>query len=790
MEKITGFIRNHKFITAGVSVFTVLAVLFATVWFNPNIVGTAIVSVSGESAGDTDDLVEARLPQTTTLLDSNGTPFAHFYEQRRTNVEEKDIAPVMKQAIVSIEDRRFFEHNGVDFKGIVRAAVNNLTAGSITSGASTLEQQYVKNYNLIINEGEQDETRDYDTKLFEAAQATKLNKRLSKEQLLTNYLNTVSFGNGAYGIYEGAQTYFGIPPSALNPAQAALLAGLVQAPSTHDPYQNPEGATVRRNDVLDALARDGHVPTGEVERLKKEPLGILENPNITPTGCIAAGAAAHFCDYVRTWLENHDVKDYTTGGYVIRTSLDRATLDESTAALENTVGNPEGVTESIATVQPGDRTHRVLSVTASRPYGQNEGETLQPLTYVNAGDGAGSIFKIFVAAAGMDKGLGSQSRVSVPPRVDAAGLGDGGAENCPAKTWCVENAGTYKDSMTLQDALATSPNTPFVNILKNMKVSDVVDMSIKLGLRSYAGDENIQEFSNRNLGSYILGTTPINAVELSNVGATLSSGGTWCEPSPVDAVVQNNKEVDLNRKPCEKVMNAGAADELSTALSQDITGAGTAAVSAGAAGWTTPLASKTGTTDSSRSSAFLGYTAAFSTAVIAFNDGEASPLCTAPLRQCDSGDLYGGLEPAQTFFAAMPGLASRLDGGYALPNHSDKEGFNPADADMKAVVGMSEKEAIQYLKERGWEDNIRTRKGFKEGFHNGQVTGVAGEVAMRGANITLVIHDQSEAPKPEPAPEQPSTTPTPGGGGGGSAPGGAPGQCTINVFGVPVPVPC
>lgn len=788
MNKVTSLVKDHKITTTIVSAIMVCIIIFATLWFNPNIVGAAIVKVSSnDTAVGTQDLIDAKLPQTTTLLDSDGTPFAHFYEQRRTNVEEKDIAPAMKNAIVSIEDRRFFEHNGVDFKGIVRAAINNLTAGSVTSGASTLEQQYVKNYHLILSEGEQDETRDYNTKLLEAAYATKLNKKLTKEQLLTNYLNTVSFGNGAYGIYEAAQTYFGINPKDLNVVQSALLAGLVQAPTTHDPYQNPDGATSRRNDVLDALARDGHITPQEAEKYKKEPLGILPEPNITPTGCIAAGTAAHYCDYVRTWMENHGINDFTTGGYTIKTSLNRATLDESTQALNNIVGNPEGVTESIATVEPGDKLHRVISLTASRPYGQNEGETLQPLTYANAGDGAGSIFKIFVAAAGMNQGLSRESRLSVPARVDAAGLGDGGAEGCPAKTWCVENACAYKDSMTLEEALATSPNTPFVNILKNMKVSTVVDMSIKLGLRSYTGENNIQEFSNRNLGSYILGTTPTNALELSNVGATLASGGTWCEPSPVDAIIQNKKEITIDRTPCEQVMEPGAADELSAALSHD-TVDGTASASAKNAGWVTPLSAKTGTTDSSRSSAFLGFTSAFSTAVIAFNDGNASPLCTSPLRQCDVGDLYGGLEPAQTFFAAMPGTAARLEGGYSLPSHQGAS-FNSAADDMKAVVGMTENQARQYLKEHGW-GNVSARRGYKEGFQDGQVTGVAGEVAMRGANVTLVLQDSTQAPPP-PAPTAPAPTAPGAPNRDGQRPQpSVPQQCTINILGVPVPVPC
>ena len=221
--------------------------------------------------------------------------------------------------------------------------------------------------------------------------------------------------------------------------------------------------------------------------------------------------------------------------------------------------------------------------------------------------------------------------------------------------------------MNVTDALATSPNTAFAKLISQVGVQRTVDMAVKLGLRSYAlpgtardydpdSNESLADFVKRqNLGSFTLGPIEVNALELSNVAATLASGGMWCPPNPIDKIFdRNGKEVSVTTETCEQVVPEGLANTLANAMSKDDTGGGTAAGSAGSVGWNLPMSGKTGTTESHRSSGFVGFTSDFAAANYIYDDSPTpADLCSFPLRQCGCGDLYGGNEPARTWFAAM-----------------------------------------------------------------------------------------------------------------------------------------
>ena len=292
---------------------------------------------------------------------------------------------------------------------------------------------------------------------------------------------------------------------------------------------------------------------------------------------------------------------------------------------------------------------------------------MQPQPFSLVGDGAGSIFKVFTTAAALEMGMGINAQLDAPARFEAKGLGSGGAKGCPPATWCVLNAGNYRGAMSVTDALATSPNTAFAKLISQVGVQRTVDMAVKLGLRSYAlpgtardydpdSNESLADFVKRqNLGSFTLGPIEVNPLELSNVAATLASGGTWCPPNPIDKVFdRNGKEVSVTTETCEQVVPEGLANTLANAMSKDDTGAGTAAGAAGSAGWNLPMSGKTGTTEAHRSSGFLGFTSAFAAANYIYDDSTTpSELCSFPLRQCGSGNLFGGNEPARTWFTAM-----------------------------------------------------------------------------------------------------------------------------------------
>src|SRR5271168_3855839 len=285
-----------------------LASVVATALMFPLAGGVGLLSnrASEVVANGSAQLVEGDVPQVSTMVDAAGNPIAWLYTQRRFEVASDHIADTMKLAIVSIEDKRFAEHNGVDWQGTLTGLAGYASGDAETRGGSTIEQQYVKNYQLLVTAQTDAERRAaVETtparKLREIRMALTLDKTFSKAEILTRYLNLVSFGNNSFGVQDAAQTYFGINASDLNWQQAALLAGLVQSTSTLNPYSNPDGALARRNLVLDTMIDNLPQETDALRAAKAEPLGILPQPNELPRGCIAAGDRAFFCDYVQSY---------------------------------------------------------------------------------------------------------------------------------------------------------------------------------------------------------------------------------------------------------------------------------------------------------------------------------------------------------------------------------------------------------------------------------------------------------------------------------------------------------
>ena len=723
-------------------------------------------------------VVSGEAPTITTITDVHGTPMAWLYEQRRTNVESDLISDEMKDAIVAIEDRRFWEHSGVDWQGTIRAALANFTSGSVQQGASTIEQQLIKNHALLVEAETEAERRaatatDYGRKLREIRIAQDLEDNLSKDEVLTRYLNLVPFGNGSFGVEDAARTYFGITAAELSVPQAALLAGLVQQTSGLNPYTNPDGALYRRNDVLNAMADTGSISRAQADDAIATDLGVLPEPNRLPQGCIAAGDSGFFCDYVIEYLAEHglDRAALSRGGYTVRTTLDPAVQ----ASIQNSVrthASPtaQGVAEVMNIIEPGTDSRRVLAMASSRVYGLDADamQTVQPQPHSPVGNGAGSVFKIFAATAAVEQGMGIDTELAVPRRYEATGLGTGGAAGCPANMYCVENVGTFPQTMTLRESLARSPNTPFIAMSEQVGVDGVMDMAVRLGMRSYLepgsfdGESSVADYvSDNTLGSFALGPTPVDALELTNVGATLASDGRWCEPNPIEELTdRDGNPVQLEEPACEQAVDPGVAHAMAHALSSDIDG-GTAEAAAETVNWDGPVAAKTGTTESNQSAAFLGFTSGLAGAVYVYNDSPTTTeLCTSPLRQCWSGDLYGGREPALTWFGAVSPIIDDF-GGKVLPDMDPAFHEGTARARMPDVVGMQEAEAREVLEEAGY--GVQSTTVGQTGMPRGTVSGVRTPgVLLQGGTVTLEISDGTRpAPAPAPAP-----APRPGGGGG------------------------
>src|SRR6476646_3115006 len=344
-----------------------LASVVAAALIFPVVGGFALISnrASDVVANGSAQLVEGEVPQVSTMVDAKGNIIAWLYSQRRFEVPGEQIANTMKLAIVSIEDKRFAEHNGVDWQGTLTGLSGYLSGNLDTRGGSTLEQQYVKNYQLlVIAQTDAEKRAAIETtparKLREIRMALTLDKTFTKPEILTRYLNLVSFGNGAFGIQDAAQTYFGINASELNWEQAALLAGMVQSTSTLNPYTNPDGALARRNLVLDTMIENIPDYASELREASQQPLGILPRPNPLPQGCIGAGDRAFFCDYALSYLARAGIQkdDLARNGYLIRTTLDPKVQDSVKRAIDK-VASPtlDGIASVTSVIKPGRDTH-------------------------------------------------------------------------------------------------------------------------------------------------------------------------------------------------------------------------------------------------------------------------------------------------------------------------------------------------------------------------------------------------------------------------------------------------
>jgi membrane peptidoglycan carboxypeptidase len=686
--------------------------------------GLAANQASDSLSGLSTELIDGALPQTTTVTDSRGTPIAHLFAQDRELVTAGQVAPAMVAALIAVEDRRFFEHGGVDWPGTLRAVLANTASGDIEQGASTLTQQYVKNYTLYVLAGSETERlqaveQTPARKLREVQIAMQLEQQLTKDEILTRYLNTVFWGNGAYGIAAAARTYFGVTPDQLTIPQAALLAGMVRSTSGFDPVRHPEAALERRNLVIRLMLEQGMIDDEQAQAALASPLGVVSPLDTLPNGCIGAGDDGFFCSYVIHYLAAAGISQsqLERGGYTVRTTLDPDAMAAMTASLKAQVppDSPDAA-NVMSIVQPGTDKHRVLAMGSSRVYGLDAAarQTSYGLPYEPVNLGAGSTYKIFTAATALEKGLGINTQIEVPPGGYASPIyRDGNGRPIP-----VQNAGSYAPRLSLTDALAQSPNTAFIRLEEFTGVPPVVDMAVRLGMRSLATtpfvdpatgrptDRSIAEVTKaQNQASFTLGVTPTSVLELANVGATLASAGRWCPPTPIESITDAaGNAVPVPEAPCEQVVEPGLANTLLTGLSKDDQPGGTAAGAAGQFGWTRPMAGKTGTTQVHQSAAFFGAVPQMAGAVITFdNSANPRPLCDGPGAPfaCRSGNIFGGKTPAQTWFGAMtPLLAGRPV--EPLPPTDPRYLEGGAATRVPDVIGRTEADARARLERAGF----------------------------------------------------------------------------------------
>ncbi|MGE0298524.1 transglycosylase domain-containing protein [Pseudonocardia sp.] len=722
--------------------------------------GDSVTSVSS-------DIVTGPLPQASIITDNQGRLIASLFDQNRTWTPGDQISPAMKAAMVAVEDRRFYQHQGVDWAGTMRALIANSASGDVVQGASTISQQYVKNYLLYVA-AQTDAERLKATeqtparKLKEARIALQMERSLSKDEILTRYLNVVFWGNNAYGIKAAASTYFNTTPDKLTVPQAALLAGMVRSTSAFDPVAKEGPARERRNLVISQMRDQQMITEAQAAEAMRAPLGVVNPLNFQPNGCIGARDAGFFCKYVVEYLNERGIstEKINRGGYTIRTTLDADVLAKMKASLDAEVPPTQPhVANVMSVVEPGTDRHRVLGMASSRTFGLDaaEQETSYGLPYEPVNLGSGSVFKIFTAATVLEKGLGIDTMIPVPP----SGYASPVYRDAAGKPIPVRNAGDYAQYLSITDALAQSPNTAFVKLIERTGVNDVVDMAVRLGMRQLltqqvprTGGRNYAEvIKAQQQASFTLGVNPTSVLELANVGATLASGGTWCPPSPIESITDaDGQVVPLTETPCEQVVAPGLANTLLHGLSKDDLPGGTAARAAGQVGWKRPMAGKTGTTQNHKSAAFFGVVPEMAGAVITFdNSSSPRPLCDsggAPFA-CGRGNIFGGKTPAETWFGAMTPI---LEGKPVtqLPPADPRYIAGGSDKQVPDVRDRGLREARAILARAGWTDV--TTQTVDNAASEGTVVGQDPlGPALPGDRVTLQV-SSGEPPEAPPAP--------------------------------------
>ena len=581
------------------------------------------------------DLETPPAPERSVVYLGNGEVLTHFYDENRINVELENIAPVMQQAQVAIEDHRFFEHGAMDPAATVKALVRN-QAGTSTAGASSITQQYVKMVQIEranLNGDQRGVLKAQETtyarKVQELRYAIALEKRFTeanngdvqaaKRDILERYLNIAYYGNGAYGIEAASRFYFNTTAAKLSLAEAAFLAGLVQDPVQVNPISNVRLATERRNVVLNRMTELGLVSKSAAEAAKTttfDPSRVRR----TQQGC--QGTRYPFlCDYVRKSLlqmpalgGSADEREalLNRGGLQIRTKIDPTTQDAAQKAVSTTVKATDPVISVANIVEPG--TGLILAMAQSRPVmGSNKaaGETYYNYSVTPQFGGAegyqgGSTFKTFILAAALANGVPIDQRFRAPQTMD---FSDYTWQTCRgpmrlATPWRVSNStGAYPAGMNLAQATARSTNTYYVQLQHRAGMCDSVRMAQAAGIDLSVPTESFDAWANRP--SFVLGAAEVAPLSVAEAYATFAARGKHCDPHIVESVTnKEGKQFEVPDGSCKQVMDQKVADGVNEILQGVMKQTGARATIPGGM----PQAGKTGTTEENAAVWFAGFT--------------------------------------------------------------------------------------------------------------------------------------------------------------------------------------
>ncbi|MEU7832486.1 MULTISPECIES: transglycosylase domain-containing protein [unclassified Nonomuraea] len=600
------------------------------------VAGIAVPAVGGAALGFASAVGEAELKpvalvepppaEVTIVQDAKGGEIARFYEEYREVVGFDQIAEVMKTAIVSIEDYRFYEHGAIDIEGTVRALAKNLRAGKVSQGGSSITQQYVKQ--VLLNSADTDAERNaalaasYARKLNELRYAMGVEEKYTKDQILGKYLNIAYFGAGAYGVEAAAKRFFGVKADRLTLPQAATLAGAVQDPNATDPNigrKHRERLLNRRNVVLNRMAELGKITPAEAAAAKATKLGYKGTK--LPGGC-ESSKYPYFCLYVRQEiLSNPDfgktaaarLAMLNRGGLTIRTTIDPAMQRAADRAIRKYVYASDDPVAAEALVQPG--TGAIKAMAASRPYGGDRARNEISYNLVadavhggGAGFQAGSTFKTFTLISALKNGMKLDDGLSAGAGYRAPGYStfkNCKGENIGDPTHTVTNDEGSPGWKTLRTGTWASVNTFFMELERRAGLCETVTTAKSLGIRRSDG-RKLQEYE-----TFTLGINEMDPVTVATAYAAIAARGKYCAPTAITRVTDRDGKATRYRPKCRQALDPAIADATADVLS----GVLTKGTMRDVGGIGRDAAGKTGTTDDYASAWFAGFTPDLAAAV-------------------------------------------------------------------------------------------------------------------------------------------------------------------------------
>jgi penicillin-binding protein 1A len=556
---------------------------------------------------------ETPLSSRSRIFAADGTLLATLFVENREPIGFKEIPPIFIDAVVAAEDQRYWSHGGVDLKAIARAALRNLSAGQAVQGGSTITQQYVKNVYFPI-----ERPRTFQQKLIEAQLAWRLEQRYSKEEILERYLNTVYFGDGAYGIKAASERFFAKPPQELTLTESALLAGVIRSPEADNPRRNEPRAQGRRNYVISRMRTLEMITPLQAEEAIASPLGLRDPP-------VQIAREPHFVEYVKQAIaedptlgsdESERAALLYRGGIDVHTSLDPHLQEIARNAINRTLGRPGDPEAALVALDP--KTGKVLAMVGGRDFEASQVNLALGRKGGGSGRQPGSAFKTFVLTAAIEDGIRPDAVYSSsPPSIRVS----------RTELWQPRNSeGRGYGPMSVETATIFSVNAVFARLGMDVGPGRVAGMAGRMGISAdLAAHPSIS-----------LGSEEVSVLDMASGYGTLANYGIQVPPSPIVRIdLPGSDSLTSNRQPSYAI-DPGTA-WLVTDILTKVIGEGTGT----RAKIDRPAAGKTGTSQDFADAWFVGYTPDLVTAVwVGYPSGRV------PMTNVHGTRVFGGTFPA------------------------------------------------------------------------------------------------------------------------------------------------